>query len=75
MNDFLKQLAITSIERRPEACLGCGFEHKCSVSGCAVIRQANERIMHINTVVSDLKAFEPSDALTVAFVLKMLEEQ
>lgn len=44
MNDFLKQLAITSIERRPEACLGCGFEHGCSTHGCAVIKTASEQL-------------------------------
>ena len=36
----LRQLHRISIERRPEACLGCGMEHDCSVHGCAVIRNA-----------------------------------
>ena len=36
----LRQLHRLSIERRPEACLGCGLEHNCSVHGCAVIRKA-----------------------------------
>lgn len=35
---LLKQAEILSIERRPEACLGCGFEHSCSTHGCAVIK-------------------------------------
>lgn len=38
--DELRQLHRLAIERRPEACLGCGLEHNCSVSGCAVIRKA-----------------------------------
>ena len=29
-----------TVERRPEACLGCGMEHDCSVHGCAVINKA-----------------------------------
>ena len=33
-----------AIERRPEACLGCGFEHGCSVHGCAVIHAAVNRL-------------------------------
>ena len=38
--DELRQLHRLAIERRPEACLGCGLEHNCSVYGCAVIRKA-----------------------------------
>ena len=36
----LRQLHRLAIERRPEACFGCGLEHNCSVHGCAVIRKA-----------------------------------
>lgn len=39
MPDELRQLHRLAIERRPEACLGCGLEHNCSVHGCAVIRK------------------------------------
>ena len=35
-----EELHRLAIERRPEACLGCGMEHDCSVHGCAVIRKA-----------------------------------
>ena len=37
-----RQLHHLAIERRPEACLGCGLEHNCFVygHGCAVIRKA-----------------------------------
>lgn len=38
--DELRQLRRLAIEHRPEACLGCGLEHDCSVHGCAVIRKA-----------------------------------
>ena len=40
MPDELRQLHRLAIERRQEACLGCGMEHNCSVNGCAVIRKA-----------------------------------
>lgn len=40
--DLIRQLKIIAVERRPEACLGCGFEHSCSVRGCAVINRAVE---------------------------------
>lgn len=38
--DELRQLHRLAIERRTEACLGCGLEHDCFVYGCAVIRKA-----------------------------------
>lgn len=43
-HEFERQLRTLAIERRPEACLGCGFEHGCSVHGCAVIHAAAERL-------------------------------
>ena len=36
MNRQLQRLAV---ERCPEACLGCGFEHNCRRDGCAVLRK------------------------------------
>lgn len=38
--DELRQLHRLAIERRTEACFGCGLEHDCFVYGCAVIRKA-----------------------------------
>ena len=40
--ELVRQLDILAVERRPEACLGCGLEHNCFVygHGCAVIRKA-----------------------------------
>lgn len=42
MPDELRQLHRLAIERRPEACFGCGLEHDRFVygHGCAVIRKA-----------------------------------
>lgn len=37
--DESRQLHRLAIVYRPEACLGCGLEHICSVHGCAVIRK------------------------------------
>ena len=34
---WLKQL---KVETGSLACLGCGYEHKCTISGCAIIRSA-----------------------------------
>lgn len=46
--EFERQLRRCAIERRPEACLGCGFEHGCSVHGCAVIKKAIETIKELD---------------------------
>lgn len=43
-HEFERQLRTLAIERCPEACLGCGFEHGCSVHGCAVIHAAVNRL-------------------------------
>lgn len=40
MPDELCQQHRLAIERRPEACFGCGLNHDCSVHGCAVICKA-----------------------------------
>lgn len=34
-------------EERPGACVGCGFEHNCKTSGCAVLR----KVSHIVAVI------------------------
>ena len=44
MENLIKQLHRLAVERRPEACLGCGFEHSCSLHGCAVIKAATEKL-------------------------------
>lgn len=31
--ELLRQLRRVAVERRPECCLGCGFEQACSVHG------------------------------------------
>lgn len=43
-NDMLRQLKALAVEKCPEACLGCGYEHNCSVHGCAVINAALEML-------------------------------
>ena len=37
--NLARQLQRLAVERRPEACLGCGFENGCSLHGCAVLRK------------------------------------
>ena len=37
---LLHMLKVLKVTDRPLACLGCGFEHGCSVRGCQVIEKA-----------------------------------
>lgn len=41
---LIQALRRLSVENRPLCCMGCGHEHNCSIHGCAVIREAMERI-------------------------------
>lgn len=54
--DMMRQLRILEIERRPEACLGCGYEHNCSVHGCAVIQDAITAMADKDAEIAALKA-------------------
>ena len=53
--DMMRQLRILEIERRPEACLGCGHEHSCSVHGCAVINDAATELADKDAEIAALK--------------------
>ena len=37
------------------ACMGCGREHNCGVSGCAIMREAADRIANQSTYVAALQ--------------------
>lgn len=43
------------VETGSLACMGCGHEHNCGVSGCAVMREAADRIVNMSTHVAALQ--------------------
>ncbi|WP_419506009.1 DUF551 domain-containing protein [Dysosmobacter sp.] len=43
------------VETGSLACMGCGHEHNCGVSGCAVMRAAADRIANQNTNIEALQ--------------------
>lgn len=65
MHDLVRQLRRLSIERRPEACLGCGSEHGCSVHGCAVIKQAADAIAELQGKLAQYKQAEAEGRLVI----------
>lgn len=42
------QLQRLVTEERPGACFGCGFEHNCKTSGCAVLRKVSRIVAVID---------------------------
>lgn len=45
-----------SVETGSLTCLGCGYEHNCSTRGCAILRDAADKIAQLN----DFRAFDKS---------------
>lgn len=43
------------VETGSLACMGCGHEHNCGVSGCAVVREAADRIANQSTHIAALQ--------------------
>lgn len=43
------------VETGSLSCMGCGHEHNCGVSGCAVMREAADRIVNMSTHVAALQ--------------------
>lgn len=46
-NDLLEALARLRVETGSLACLGCGYEHNCSVHGCALLSEAWDKLDYL----------------------------
>ena len=53
--ELVNALRRLKVETGSLACLGCGHEHNCSVSGCAVMREAADRIANQSTHIAALQ--------------------
>ena len=47
--EIVKWLRSNEVETGSLLCLGCGFEHHCSVHGCAVMRAAADAMENLQT--------------------------
>lgn len=45
--ELLKALARLRVETGSLACLGCGYEHNCSVHGCALLSEAWDKLDYL----------------------------
>lgn len=52
-NELITALQRLKVETGSIACLGCGHEHNCDIHGCAIIREAAERLGDFNAVFNE----------------------
>ena len=53
--DLLAALRRLKVKTGSIACLGCGYEHNCSVHGCRIMRLAAERLEQLTGPVGRRK--------------------
>ena len=53
--ELISAIRRLKVETGSLACMGCGHEHNCGVSGCAVMREAADRISNQNIHVAALQ--------------------
>lgn len=53
INELITALQRLKVETGSIACLGCGHEHNCGIHGCAIIREAAERLGSFNAVFNE----------------------
>lgn len=52
--DLIAAVGGVKVETGSLACLGCGHEHGCSVHGCAILREAQERLAAYQSLLDNL---------------------
>ncbi len=53
LKELITALHRLKVETGSIACLGCGYEHNCDILGCAIIREATEKLDDFNSVFND----------------------
>ena len=51
--ELINALYKLKIQTNSIACLGCVHEHNCGIHGCAIIREAAEKLDDFNTVFNE----------------------
>lgn len=54
-HELINALRRLKVETGSLACLGCEHEHNCGVHGCAIMREAADRIANMNTHILALQ--------------------
>lgn len=50
INELITALQRLEAESGSIVCLDCGYEHNCDIHGCAIIREAAEKLEDFNAV-------------------------
>ena len=53
INELITALQRLEVESGSIVCLGCGHEHNCGIHGCAIIREAAEKLGDFNAVFNE----------------------
>ena len=53
INELITALQRLEAESGSIVCLGCGYEHNCDILGCAIIREATEKLGDFNAVFNE----------------------
>lgn len=53
INELIKALQRLKVETGSLACMECGHEHNCGIHGCAILRDAAERLGDFNAVFDE----------------------
>lgn len=53
LKELITALHRLKVETGSIACLGCGYEHNCGILGCAIIREATEKLDDFNSVFNE----------------------
>lgn len=69
--EIVKWLRSNKVETGSLLCLGCGYEHHCSVHGCAVMRAAADAMENLQTENAALR--RTIDNLTSAQAVVLME--
>ena len=71
--EIVKWLRSNKVETGSLLCLGCGYEHHCSVHGCAVMRAAADAMENLQTENAALRRQIDNLTSAQAVVLKEFE--
>ena len=72
--EIVKWLRSKKVETGSLLCLGCGYEHHCSVHGCAVMRAAADAMENLMTENSALHQIAEKQAdMNVTLTKQVLE--
>ena len=53
LKELITALHRLKVETGSITCLGCGYEHNCGIHGCAIIREATEKLDDFNSVFNE----------------------